>query len=250
MTASRPILPVHTEPSESSEVLLVCEHASNAVPDGVDLGVSDEVLQAHVAWDPGALELAKAIAERIEAPLIHGGVSRLVYDCNRPPEAADAIPAQSEVFTIPGNQDLTQAERQARIDGVYHPFHMRLEDELKARADLQAFVTIHSFTRVYKGLPRSVGIGILNGADTRLADAMMRTRPAFHAPIRANEPYSAADGVAHTLDRHGAASGLPNVMIEVRNDLLEGAAAVARMADLLAPWITGAVAQLMTDSAA
>ena len=81
------------------DVLFVCEHASNHFPKQFgDLGLDDVARQSHVAWDPGALALTRLLAERFDASLVAGGVSRLLYDCNRPPEAASAIPQRSESF--------------------------------------------------------------------------------------------------------------------------------------------------------
>jgi predicted N-formylglutamate amidohydrolase len=83
-------------------------------------------------------------------------------------------------------------------------------------------VTVHSFTPVYFGKTRDVEVGILHDRDSRLADAMIARadRMQTNYVVRRNEPYGPADGVTHTLVEHGLANGLPNVMIEVRNDLL------------------------------
>ena len=149
--------------------LLVCEHASNHVPEVLaGLGAAPETLTSHAAWDPGALALARALAVRLKAPLVAGRISRLVYDLNRDPSAPGAIPPQSEVHAIPGNKDLSAEARQARIDLVYAPFHNRLAAERARRPDLRALVTVHSFTPVYHGKTRPVEIGLLHGKDKRL----------------------------------------------------------------------------------
>lgn len=218
--------------------LVVCEHASNRMPAFLgNLGLAPELLASHIAWDPGALGLATALAGLLDAPLVHGGVSRLVYDCNRPPEAPDAIPEISEIHPVPGNRRLSSAKRSARVEGVYEPFRARLAAEIAARRP-GLMVTVHSFTPVYRGARRDVQIGILHGRDPAVARAMMSATPDDAAlDIRVNEPYGPEDGVAHTLDLHGAANGLASVMIEVRNDLLATPEAERAMAALLAPWI-------------
>ena len=102
-------------PQGRAPALLLCEHASNAIPAAYgDLGLDAEAMTSHAAWDPGALDLAQRISQDWGLPLVYGAVSRLVYDCNRPPEAPDAIPARSEMYAIPGNRDLTDASRAAR----------------------------------------------------------------------------------------------------------------------------------------
>ena len=232
------------------EVLVVCEHASNRIPrDLHDLGLANEVIESHVAWDPGALIVARALAERLDAALVEGCVSRLVYDCNRPPEAVSAIPRRSEIYDIPGNRDLSAVARAERVERVFDPFTAALAGAVERhRGSLKVMVTIHSFTPVFNGVARSVEIGVLHGSDDRLALAMMDCVPA-RAPydIRLNAPYDAKDGVTHTLEAHGA--GLASVMIEIRNDLIGTREDGVAMAAFLAPWIGQAAAALGADGA-
>lgn len=230
-------------------ILLVCEHASNHIPDAYDgLGLSPEARLSHAAWDPGAEPLARLLSEAFDAPLVAGRVSRLVYDCNRPPEAADAMPAQSETIAVPGNRGLAAAARAARARMVYKPFSAALAGAIAARQAQGtpfALVTVHSFSAVWFGKPREVEIGILHDTDARLADLMLAEAPAL-APrrIARNAPYGPEDGVTHTLRRHGLAGGLPNVMIEARQDLLRDSAGQAAIAAELAQMLRPALARL------
>jgi len=227
-------------PAEAT-VLVVCEHASNRVPDGLEgLGVGADVLRSHVAWDPGAAGVARHLAARMQAVLVEGCISRLVYDCNRPPEAASAIPARSEIYHIPGNADLSPDHRAERVAQVYRPFEEAIDAQVQTyRRSLEMMVTVHSFTPVFNGVAREVELGILHGIDPRFAEEMMACAE-MAAPfvVRLNEPYAASDGVAHTLDLHGTRNGLANVMIEIRNDLIATDAQQAAMAERLAAWIT------------
>lgn len=230
--------------SATPDVLIVCEHASNHIPDALDqLGLSATVTKSHVAWDPGALGVAQELRKAFDSVLVEGAVSRLVYDCNRPPEAESAIPEQSEVFEIPGNRALNPADRQARVSRVYEPFTKALEDQITAHRDtLELMVTVHSFTPVFHGVTRDVEIGILHGRDTAFAHRMMATAPVDGAfEVRLNEPYAAVDGVAHTLDKHGAANNLPSVMIEIRNDLIATSEQQENLAGYLSAWIKTAL---------
>ena len=224
--------------------IIVCEHASNHIPVGLqNLGLSNHVLESHVAWDIGALGVATELARLMRSLLVHCAVSRLVYDCNRPPEASSAIPIRSEIFNITGNKNLSEAARETRINGVFRPFSDAVDSQIRHHGGrLQTMVTVHSFTPVFNGQVRMVEIGILHGKDDRLARAMMETIPPETSyDVRLNEPYSATDGVAHTLDVHGTDNGLPNVMIEIRNDLIATPNKQMAMARYFAPWISSAI---------
>ena len=233
-------------PHGAGDVVFVCEHASNAIPaEFGDLGLGPAALREHIAWDIGAREVAGLLAERFDGPLVASTVSRLVYDCNRPPEAESAVAAQSERFAIPGNAALTAGERQARATRFYAPFRDALRTVLDARAGRSrppALVTVHSFTAVYLGVPREVEIGILHDADARLADALLAAMD-DGAHIARNEPYGPQDGVTHTLREHAVPRGLLNVMIEIRNDLIADAAGVALWAERLGAALAAALAE-------
>src|SRR6478735_12142492 len=164
-------------PDGRSPVFVVCEHASNLLPSRYgNLGLSDEALSSHIAWDPGALAIARGLSASLDATLVSQRFSRLIYDCNRPPESPGAMPELSEIYEIPGNRGLSTAEREARTRALYIPFHDRIETLVKeraARGQPTVLVTIHSFTPVYNGKPRAVELGILHDEDARLADRML-----------------------------------------------------------------------------
>jgi len=223
-------------PAGTGPFLLVCEHASNHIPAALNtLGLSEETRHSHVAWDPGAAGVADRLATLLDAPLVKARISRLVYDCNRPPEAASAMPARVERYDIPGNTGLSAAQRAARVAQVYEPFRSLLAQTIADRPTPPVLVTIHSFTPVYLGTPRKVEIGILHDSDSRLADAMLARADTHTKFITGrNDPYGPEDGVTHTLRLHGIENGLLNVMIEIRNDLITDDTAQAAMAALLA----------------
>lgn len=231
--------PVAVEnPEALSPFLLVCEHASRRLPEKMGtLGLSPDALSSHIAWDPGALAVSQLLVKSLDATLVYQRFSRLVYDCNRPPEAEAAMPPVSEVFEIPGNAAISASERQARTDALYVPFRDELADFIAARkvsGRLPVLVTMHSFTPVYYRQQRDVEVGILHDTDKRLAASMLavaeRTK---RYDVRRNEPYGPADGVTHTLIEHGVKNGLLNVMIEIRNDLIQDEAGQKVMAGYL-----------------
>lgn len=233
-----------------SRVVLVCEHASRRIPapfDGLGLSTADSA--SHAAWDIGAWDVTKRMAAHLDASVVAASVSRLVYDCNRPPDAPDAMPARSEVIEVPGNRDLSAQDKAARVESYYRPFHGAMQRAL-AHATDPIIVTIHSFTATYHGTPRMVEIGILHDADTRLADAMLQVADA-HTNLRVarNAPYGPSDGVTHTLREHALPAGHHNVMVEIRNDLITTPAQHDAMAVMLSRWLLDALAQLSAAEA-
>jgi len=238
-------------PDGAGAVLLVCEHASNAIPaEFDDLGVGAATKASHAAWDPGALAVARHLSEMFDAPLVAQTVSRLVYDCNRPPEADDAIPARSEVHQIPGNTGLSATARADRVERFYRPFERTLAQAVARHRATHAnpvLLTIHSFTPVYAGERRSVEIGILHDSDQRLADAILEAGDGS-LDMRRNEPYGPADGVMHTLTTHAVPHGMANAMVEIRNDLIATPGDVVEIASRLAAWVSRAHASLGADA--
>lgn len=232
-----------------SPMVVICEHASSFIPlEFGHLGLETSDRESHIVWDPGAKALAMRLAARLDATLIASKVSRLVYDCNRPPEAHDAIPVRSEMVDIPGNADLTVEEKADRAARFYRPFHETVARVVEGKTN-PILVTVHSFTPIYYGEPREVEIGVLHDADARLADALLSNLSGFALmTVRRNEPYGPADGVTHTLKAHALPGGHLNVMLEVRNDLLADEVAQSAMAAALADWLTQALAKVETGA--
>ncbi|HGG64424.1 MAG TPA: N-formylglutamate amidohydrolase, partial [Rhodobacteraceae bacterium] len=193
--------------------------------------------------------VAQKMSNLLDARLVASTVSRLVYDCNRPPQAPGAMPARSEIHDVPGNTNLTDIEKTERISKVYNPFRNMVSDTLTASAKPPVLVTIHSFTPVYMGQKRTVDIGILHDDDSRLADAMLALAPdRTGLNIRRNDPYGPEDGVTHTLKLHALPRGLLNVMIEIRNDLIAGPASQQAMAAFMADLLNDALTETKTKS--
>jgi predicted N-formylglutamate amidohydrolase len=235
--------------------VLACDHASNYIPPEFDnLGLDPELLNEHIAWDPGAKEVALEMARLLDALLVLPRVSRLVHDCNRPAGSEDATPVTSENYQIPGNKGLTQEQRQDRGRRFYGPYHQALGDVIAGRSNIGCtaiLVTIHSFTPVYKGKTRNVELGIVHDDDARLADALLAVAEKRGEMAAArNRPYGPQDGVTHTLCQHALPLGLLNVMIEIRNDLIADAPAQSRMAQRLSGYLNEALASMDADDRA
>lgn len=219
--------------------LVVCEHAANRIPRSLgSLGLEPGDLSRHIAWDLGALEVAKGIADRLDGTLVVQRYSRLVVDCNRDPVLPDAITAFSEDTPIPGNVAVSNTEKARRIAEVWAPFHNALDrivTERTAAGRPTVLVTVHSFTPVYRGVSRPWHVGVISTDERHLADGVLealRRDPAL--TVGDNQPYSAKDNVDYTIRRHGRDRGLPHVMIEIRNDIIADAVGQRGWAERLA----------------
>jgi predicted N-formylglutamate amidohydrolase len=241
--------PVIVENGDSAgRFVIVCEHASNSVPEQfAGLGLPGEALESHIAWDPGALDVARHLAERLEGPLVRATVSRLIIDCNRPLDATDLIVAESGSTAIPGNR-IGEAERAKRIATIHDPFHAALSRLIETRLAAgrpTALVSVHSFTPVLHGFARPWHVGVIFGGDRRLADPLITGLKNYGSlVVGVNEPYSPADRVFYTHERHAGPYNLPSVMIEIRNDLIENQAGQRAMAERLAGLLNEAMAVL------
>jgi len=234
----------------ASPFVLACDHASNRIPEEYgDLGLTLVQRLTHVAWDPGALAVALLLSEQLDAPLVFSTVCRLVIDCNRAPEAVDLIPTISERTDIPGNTDISTEERELRLADFHAPFHAAIDTLLGQRAAKDretVFVTVHSFTPVYKDVHRPWPIGLIHGTDSgftaALRDALVAGEPTLN--VGWNEPYSALNGVTYTLEHHGDGRGLPSTMIEIRHNEVLEPPGVARWAGKLATALEAARASM------
>jgi predicted N-formylglutamate amidohydrolase len=222
----------------ASPFVLVCEHAGRIIPRALgDMGLSDEDRARHIAWDIGARPVAEALSALLGAPLFLQRYSRLVCDCNRRPDVPSFAPEISEATTIPANVVLSEAERTARAESIFWPFHDALRAFLDARRDAgipTLLVSIHTFTPVFLGVPRPWEIGVLYNRDPvfapSIADWMQRNTD--HC-VGVNEPYSVGDDTDYAIPVHGERRGLPCVEFEIRNDLVPDDAAADRWARLL-----------------
>jgi predicted N-formylglutamate amidohydrolase len=239
MTDSGRSLVVAEKPEGRGPFVILCDHASNRIPEAYQsFGFAEEALQTHIAWDPGALAVARLLSAKLDAPLFWPDASRLIIDCNRAPDASSLIVTESEGRPVPANRVLSEHERSRRLDHIHAPYHDAIDACFERRmADgwQMALVAIHSFTPIYFGKARPWQVGILFDDDRRLADLLiggLKADPALTVGI--NQPYSPADGVYYTLGRHAQPHDLPSAMIEIRNDEISGEAGQRSWAERLA----------------
>jgi predicted N-formylglutamate amidohydrolase len=226
-------------PHGRSRVLLVCEHATHFMPAAyAGLGLSDAEQRRHIGWDPGAAQLACALSDALDAPLLLATYSRLLRDLNRSADAPDAVTTRSEGTDIPGNEALPDAERTRREARIYAPFHAELDAAIEARLAARAapvIISVHSFTPTWHGAPRPWHAGVISRHDRRIADVFLAyLGQDASLCLGDNLPYGADGGTFHTMTRHAEARGIPGAVFEVRQDLLGDAAGIARWTTRLA----------------
>ena len=235
--------PVETRnPGGRSDIVLLCEHASNHIPaEYNDLGLTAADLTRHIAWDPGAAEVTRQLSDALDAPAYLGAFSRLLIDLNRPTEATSSIVTRSEATDIPGNIDLTPDERQRRIDEIFRPYHAAVSASLDKRQNAGRpvrLVSIHSFTPVYLGEARPWHAGILFGEAETFGMAVLDRLRSPGLTVGANVPYQSSRDEDYGVPIHGDDRGIPAVLIELRNDLINDPAGVSEWADRLMTALT------------
>lgn len=203
--------------------VVTCDHASNAVPDwlGGELGLPSEDMERHIAYDVGAAGLARALARHLESPAILARFSRLVIDPNRGEDDPTLVMRLYDGSVIPANRRIGAAETLERVERLYRPYHEALAGLLAAREE-PAVLAIHSFTPQLRGRPpRPWHVAVLHShLDNRLALALLRRLQAGGGLcVGDNQPYS-GHLPGDSIDRHALRPGRPNVLVEVRNDLI------------------------------
>lgn len=223
-----------------SRWLVTCDHASNRVPDwinGGNLGIEAADMARHIAYDVGAAGLARHLAARLDAPAILSDFSRLVIDPNRGEDDPTLLMRLYDGTVIAANRAADAAERARRLDRLYRPYHAALAG-LAATHPARCICAVHSFTPQLRGRPpRPWQIGILySHKDARLGPAMVQACREAGWITGENQPYDGhLDG--DSIDRHALAQGRPNMLIELRNDLIATEAGQRDWAERLAPVI-------------
>jgi predicted N-formylglutamate amidohydrolase len=230
---------VEENPLGRSPFLLTSDHFGRAIPRALgDLGLPEGELTRHIAWDIGIAGVARALAARLDAHLIAQAYSRLVIDCNRPPDAPSSIPRISEATVIPGNEGLTRDVEKARRHEIFDPYHRQISETIERRLRdgiPTVLVSLHSFTPVYAGIKRPWHVGTLYQSDTRLPPLLLKgLRAQRDLVVGDNEPYAVSNETDYTIPVHGEARGLMNTGIEIRQDLIEDQAGQAQWAERLA----------------
>jgi predicted N-formylglutamate amidohydrolase len=222
----------------SASAILICDHASNAVPASLHgLGLIERDLHRHIAHDIGAAAVTRLMAEKLDAPAVLAGYSRLVIDTNRRLDHPESINVESDGTTIPANQDITPEDVRRRTEECFWPFHRKIGAGIAGfalRGIRPAVIAIHGFTPVFGGFRRPWHVGVLWNEDGRLAVPLIDAlRTHQDLVIGDNEPYSGRQQYGYSIDTHAGETGLPNVLVELREDLAATPEAQEKTADLL-----------------
>ena len=232
-------------------LLLLCDHASKAVPQALgDLGIPASELARHIGWDIGGLDAAIELAKTLDAPLVSSGYSRLVIDCNRWPGGEGSTPEVSDKTVVPANKGLTKEQVDARAAACFWPYHRevdRLLDAMTEGGRQICMLVMHSFTPSMNGFDRPWHVGVLWNDDPRLPEPLLaELRGDESLVVGDNEPYSARASYEYTLTAHARPRALPHCSLEVRQDLIGTTEAARAWGRRLAPAISSAVRKALS----
>lgn len=208
-----------------ADVLLLCDHAHPFIPRALDdLGLPPEALERHIAYDIGILPVTRMLADALDAPTVLSHFSRLIVDPNRQLDDPTLMPEVADGTVVPGNRDLTPDDVEARLATFFWPYHRAVTRQLEAmwqRGRAPVVISMHSFTPVMRGRERPWEIGILWDRDTRLPPTTLQAFRDRGYTVGDNEPYSARGQHGYSQHVHADRLGLANVLIELRQDLID-----------------------------
>ncbi len=224
---------------ESAGILLLCDHARNALPEEYgDLGVPAAQFERHIGYDIGARAVTLELARRLNVPACLSTFSRLLIDPNRGEDDPTLIMRLSDGAVVPGNAKVDAAERQRRIERFHKPYHDLIGatlDRMTAAAPAPVVISIHSFTPVWRGVPRPWHVTVLWDSDPRAVDPMLAgLRSQVDLVVGDNEP---CDGRLEkdTMNRHATKGGLAQGRLQSRQDWIADEAGALEWADGLEP---------------
>ncbi len=220
--------------------VIVCDHASNRVPKALgNLGLGRADLKKHIAWDPGTADIGRRLSKKLDAPVVLASYSRLVVDLNRGHNHADCMRGVSDHIRIPGNEKLTAAHKAQRVAEIFRPYHGAVDTQVRrflGRGIPPLLLSIHSFTPEMDGFKRPWHIGVLWNKEEDIARQLIASLKENNPALRVgeNEPYSlkSENFTKNTVSTHAESRGLPYVIVEFRQDLVDTAAKAAKWAGI------------------
>lgn len=231
-----------------ANAVIVCDHGGDAVPEALNgLGLDAAIRARHIAWDIGAADVARRLSDRLAMPAVLAGYSRLVIDLNRPLDDLTSIREISDGVVIPGNRRLTAGDIEARAAEIFRPYHEAVTAALATcPIAVPAVISIHSFTPVMKGFERPWHIGVLYNDDARIAGPLIAAlNHNADVTVGDNLPYSGYDLFGNTIETHAMPQGRPNILLEIRQDLIDTHHGAAKWAGIIAD----ALAPVLADPA-
>ena len=225
----------------ASDVLIICDHAGNAVPAALNgLGLTHADLDRHIGIDIGILGVSERLSDLLQAPLVFQRYSRLVVECNRLLSSPDSIAVVADGTPVPGNQDLDEDARTARIAAIVTPYHdaiTRRLDEHRRRGRTTILVSMHSFTPslLARPAPRPWHVGVCYGPDDRFSRPVLAAlEEEADLSVGSNQPYTVDLTKDYSIPIHAEARGLPYAEFEIRQDLIATPKAQRAWGDRLA----------------
>ena len=163
--------------ADASDVLFICDHASNQVPGEYgDLGLPQAQFARHIAWDIGAAAATRRLAELFQAPAVLTCFSRLLIDPNRGADDPTLVMRISDGAIIPGNAGIDEAEIERRRGRYWRPYRDAIGTALEAMmacGKTPAIVSLHSFTPAWKNFQRPWQMAVLWDTDDRIAHPLI-----------------------------------------------------------------------------
>jgi len=225
-----PDTPAYTlfNPDTGASILIICDHATNTVPEcinGGTLGISDQDMARHIAFDIGAKAVSQYLAKALNTAMVSSNFSRLVIDPNRGEDDPTLLMKIYDGTIIPGNRHADKVECERRLKKFHRPYHQQISHQINMileRGQTPAIISIHSYTAKLRNRPeRPWHIGVLWEQDARMPVPLMeKLRANPDICIGENEPYA---GGFHgdTMYIHATKHNHPHVLIEIRNDLID-----------------------------
>ena len=235
-------------PHANKPILLVCDHASRRFPKSLGtMGIDPVARRCHLAIDIGAGNLTQSIAENIGVTAVLCQYSRLIIDCNRQLMDPGAFLEFGDGVVIVGNRNLHANEKKLREEEIYWPYHGAIDAQIKRLHVPElapAFVSIHSFTPVLNGESHVFEMGVLWDTDRVTAEMFINDfrKAGYH--VGDNEPYSGKAPQDFTIDHHAESIGIPHIGIEIRQDLIDDEAGVAKISELMSHIVDSLPARL------
>lgn len=219
------------------EVIITSEHATCAVPPAYRhlFRNKGEVLQSHRGYDPHSLEMANALASRLNCELFQGSVSRLLVELNR---SLDHKSLFSEF-----SRSLSATRKADVLNDYYFPYREAIEREIRSRIQKRKVVlhlSVHTFTPILKGKPRIADVGLLFDPSREQEASLMRfwqraiSKQVPELRTRRNYPYHGkSDGLTTALRRKFRDENYLGIEIEVRNSLRPSSAKWQTLVEVL-----------------
>lgn len=231
-------------PDSLNRLLFTVDHASQHIPASHNnMGLTDpSLLHRHIAWDIGIEDVTRRLADKLSATAIYARFSRLLLDANRYPEDMALTPAVSDGVLIPDNKNISARDKKQRIETYFKPYHKSIEQLLNMKIEthgLPLLISMHSFTPIMNDFERPWHIGVLWDRDDRIARPMLEIlRKNSSLVVGDNDPYSARDPLGYTMSVHGMDRGVPNVAIEIKQDLIDTHQGAEKWACIMADTIS------------